>query len=138
MKKRLQHQLDAALVERERIANTRATAYHSYINKLDETLTDEAYVNLRARIEQMDTDNKERISSLKHDLEKLGRGDAYMTSFMQRFSRYQGIKELTRDILASLVERILIGRDKSIRIEFKFQDEIQKYALLYSDMAVNV
>lgn len=137
MRKRLQHQLDAALIERERITNTRANAFHSYINKLDETLTDEAYVNLRESIERMDKDNKERISSLKQDLEMLGNGDAYMTSFIQRIEKYQGIKELTRDLLASLVERILIDGDKSIRVEFKFQDEIQKYALLYSGKAVN-
>lgn len=127
MKKRLQNQLNTTIVERERIANTRANVVHSYVNKLDETLTDEAYVNLRAHIEQMYKDNEERISSLKQELEKRENGDEYMTEFMRLFGKYQGITELTRDIVASLVERILIYGDKSIRIEYKFQDEIRKY-----------
>lgn len=137
MKKQMQHKLDDAIIEREHIANTRAKVMHSYINKLDDTLTDEAYVNLRESIEQMDKDNQERISSLKHDLKKLGNGVEHITAFMQSFCRYQGISELTRVVIASLVERILIGVDKSIRIEFKFADEMQKYAPLCDGMAMN-
>lgn len=127
MRKRLLHQLDAANMERERIAKTRAAVYHSYINKLDDTLTDEAYMHLRDNFKWMDKENRELISSLKQDLEKLQNGDEYMTEFMRRFGHYQGITELTREIVASLVERILIYEDKSIRIEFKFQDEIKRY-----------
>jgi hypothetical protein len=75
----------------------------------------------------MDKENREQILSLKQELEKLGSSDVYTTEFMQRFGKYTGISELTRDIVASLVERILIGADKSIRIEFKFQDEMKRY-----------
>lgn len=108
---------------------------HTYINRLDDTLTDEAYVNLRESIEQMDKNNQERISSLKRELYKLGNGVKYMSAFMQSFCKYQGISELTREVVASLIERILIGADKSI--EFKFADEMQKYAPLYGDMVIN-
>ena len=127
MRKRLQHQLEAAIMERERIAKTRAAVYHSYTNKLDDTLTDEAYVNLRDNLERMDKDNRERISTLRRELEQLGNGDEYMTAFMQRFGKYQGIPKLTRELMGSFVERILISGDKSIRIEFKFQDELKRY-----------
>jgi len=136
MRKRLQRQLDAVTAERERIANTKAHVFHAYINKLDDTLTDEAYVNLRDNFERMDRENRERILSLKQELEKLKNGNEYMTDFMRRFGQYQGITELTREIVASLVERILIYDDKTIRIEFKFADEIQKYASIYDDMAM--
>lgn len=138
MKKRLQHQLDTAIIERERIANTSANVIHSYINKLDETLTDEAYINLKKHIEQMSKENKMQISSLKQDLVKLKNGNEYITNFMKRYGQYQGITELTREIISSLVERILISEDKSIRIEFKFVDELQKYTThLYSSMVIN-
>lgn len=137
MKKQLQHQLDAAIIEQEHIASTRAKVMHTYINRLDDTLTDEAYVNLRESIEHMDKNNQERISSLKLELKKLGNGVEYMSAFMQSFCKYQGITELTREVVASLVERILIGADKSIRIEFKFADEMQKYAPLYDDLVMN-
>lgn len=60
-----------------------------------------------------------------------------MSAFMQSFCKYQGITELTREVVASLVERILIGADKSIRIEFKFADEMQKYAPFYDDLVMN-
>lgn len=135
MRKRLQRQLDAATVERERIANTKAHVFHAYINKLDDTLTDDAYVNLRESFDRMDKENRERILSLKQELEKLNNGDEYMTDFMRWFGQYQGITELTREIVASLVERILIYEDKGIRIEYKFADEIQKYAPEYGDIA---
>lgn len=127
MKKRMKHQLDSAARENDRIAKTRAEVFHLYINKLDETLTDEAYVHLRENIEKMGKDNEQRISSLKHDLEKLENDDGYMTEFMKNYGKYQGITMLSRDIVADLVERILIGEDKSICIEFKFQDELRRY-----------
>ena len=127
MKKRLKHQLDSAATESDRIAKTGAEVFHLYINKLDETLTDEAYVHLRENIEKMSKDNEQRITSLKYDLEKLENDDVYMTEFMKNYGKYQGIATLSRDIVADLVERILIGEDKSIRIEFKFQDEMRKY-----------
>jgi site-specific DNA recombinase len=137
LRKRLQHQLDAAITEQERIANTKAHVFHAYINKLDETLTDEAYINLRDNFNRMGKENKERILSLKQELEKLKKGDEYMTDFMLQFGQYKGISELTREIVASLVERILIYDDKGIRIEFKFADEILKYALPRGDLAMN-
>lgn len=136
LRKRLQHQLDATITEQERIANTKAHVFHAYINKLDETLTDEAYVNLRDNFDKMGKENMERILSLKQELEELKNGDDYMTDFMKQFGQYKGISKLTREIVASLVERILIYDDKGIRIEFKFADELQKYAPLYGDMAM--
>ena len=127
MRKRLQNQLNTALAERERISNTRANVVHAYVNKLDETLTDEAYVNLRAHIEQMDKDNEERISSLKQELEKRENGDEYMTEYMRLFGKYQGITETdARDCGKPCGADTGSGGDKSIRIEFKFQDEIRK------------
>ena len=133
LRKRLLHQLDAANMERQRIAKTRAAVYHSYINKLDDTLTDEVYMHLRDNFERMGKDNREQISTLRRQLEQLGNGDEYMTAFMQRFGKSQGISKLTREIMSSFVERILISEDKGIHIEFKFQNEIQKYMPLCDD-----
>ena len=127
MRKRLQHKLDAAIAESRRIANTKAHVYHSYVNKLDETLTDEAYVNLKKHLEKMSKDNMAQISGLKDDIVKLEGTDTHMTPLMRRFGDYVELTELSRDAVASLVDRILIGKDKSIRIEFKFQDELKRY-----------
>jgi len=49
----------------------------------------------------------------------------HIGEFMSEFGKYKGIDTLSRDILADLVDRILIGEDKSIRIEFKLLDEFR-------------
>ncbi len=127
MKKRLCLQLEKAVSERERIANTKAKVYHMYINKLDETLTKDAYDNLRENIEKMNAENEQKIGMLKKELDRVENVDEYKSEWMQDFGRYRGITELTREIIADLVERIVIGKDKTIHIEFKFRDELKQY-----------
>lgn len=47
---------------------------------------------------------------------------------MQCFGKYQEFTILTRGIVADLADKILIDSDKAIKIVFKFQDEVKKYA----------
>lgn len=94
-------------------------------------LTDDMYVEMRTRLEKMYKEINENIIKLKQDKERLNSDKDFTTEFMQNYSKYQGFTILTRDIIADLVVKILIGRDKAIKIEFKFQDEVEKYATFF-------
>ena len=127
LRKRMEHKLDAAVKESARLTNTRTNLYHMYINKLDDTLTGDAYIDLRNNIDKMKSENDDHIKTLKSDIEALDRDEEYTTNFMKNFGKYQGIQKLSRSIIANMVEKIIITADKSIHIDFKFQDEISKY-----------
>ncbi len=125
--KRLQHKLDEECKELERLSTTRANLYHMYINKLDDTITDEAYTDIKNNIDCMKYSVEDNIESLIRDIEELKKDDEYVTNFMKNYGKYKGIAKLNRGIVADMVENIIISEDKSIHIEFKFQDEIRKY-----------
>ena len=46
--------------------------------------------------------------------------------WMNKFVKNCNIKELTRELLSSLVEKIYVGVDKNIHIQFKYQDEYSR------------
>jgi site-specific DNA recombinase len=131
IRNRQKHQLSKALNEREEIEKSRTKLYHTYINKLDDMLSDDMYVEMRTRLEKMYKEVNENIVKLKQDTERLNSDKDFTTEFMQNYSKYQGVTILTRDIIADLVDKILISKDKAIKIVFKFQDEVKKYASFF-------
>ena len=52
---------------------------------------------------------------------------------MKQFEENYNIRELSRDLLTSLVEMIYINADKSVNIQFKYQDEFKKTSKLLSE-----
>jgi DNA invertase Pin-like site-specific DNA recombinase len=60
--------------------------------------------------------------------------EPYQPSFWDRnlcvsaFERFQDPKELTREMLETLVERIEVGKDLSVRITFRYRDEFAALA----------
>ncbi len=138
MKKQISHRLDVAIKERERLINTNSKLYHSYINELDDMLTDEVYINMKNRYQKLSSRNKEEILALKEKQSNLEECTAFETDFLKEYSKYTGIKVLTRDIVADLVDKIIIGADKSINIMFKFQDEIINHKEFIDHTAIKV
>ena len=131
IRNRLKHHLSKVLNESEEIEKSRTKLYHTYINKLDDMLTDDMYVEMRTRLEKMYKEVNENIVKLKQDTERFNSDKGFTTGFMQNYGKYQGFTILTRDIIADLVDKIIIGSDKAIKIEFKFQDEVEKYATFF-------
>ncbi len=91
-------------------------------------LSDDMYVEMRTRLEKMYKEVNENIAKLKQGTERLNSDKDFTTDFMQNYVKYQGFTILTRDIIADIVDKIIIGSDKAIKIVFKFQDEVKKYA----------
>ena len=48
-------------------------------------------------------------------------------SWVEQFMRFKDTSELTREMVVSLVDRIVIHEDKRIEIEFNFRDEMAYY-----------
>ena len=49
----------------------------------------------------------------------------YNTDVTNTFKKYEDVTEITRELLGDLVEKIIIDKDKNVRIVFKFKDEIK-------------
>ncbi len=75
---------------------------------------------------------EESIEQLKQEENEAHHLEEKNLIWMKQFEDNYNIKELTRDLLTSLVEIIYINADKSVNIQFKYQDEFKKASNLLS------
>lgn len=105
--------------------------YQTLLRSLYESLTDgiidrQEYEELKKSYARRRAEAEEQAEALQEqmgrDLEDhlLGRG------WMEQFKKHANITELDRRIVVSLIERILVYRDRRIEIVYRFQDEFQR------------
>ena len=59
-------------------------------------------------------------------------------SWIMQFIKFQGITELTREAVVTLIDRIYVYEDKRIRIEFNYRNEIAAYQEILQKTAKEV
>lgn len=105
------------------------------IGKIKESLI-EVYEDYRTNVISSDTYFKYKeklendiqcleleISKYKSLIEDLKTGLTHENSFITSFKKYENIRELNRNIIIELIDRINIYENDRIEIEFKFRDE---------------
>ena len=68
------------------------------------------------------------IKSLEAEREETARNKKDQTGWIQQFIKYRGFKELSRELLARLVEEIKIYDKDRIEVTFKFKSEYEQMA----------
>ena len=48
-------------------------------------------------------------------------------SWIEQYVRFQGITELTREAVVTLIDKVYVYEDKRIKIDFNYRDEIAYY-----------
>jgi len=120
---KLKNELRSLNAERKRIMTFKSGLYTDY---KQEVISLDDYKDMRQQFETQQTVLDTKIDRLNNDLRKLD-GDAFSTEAVGAFVKYKGISRITREILGDLVDRIIVNKDKSIKIIFKFQDEQKRY-----------
>ena len=116
-----------AALEKE-IHNKRELLASMYIDMKEGVLSDSDYVIGRNILNSDIEDLKNQISALRDDDEltevnSITSGQGYWDTLVQK---YQGVTEITSDVVESFIDAIQIHADGTLDIRFRYMDELEK------------
>lgn len=97
---KLYEALNEELITREEYNKMR----EKYTSLIDDT---------QAVVDEMSAERKQILEDAEHDM-----------GWMEQFSKFRGIKELTREVVITLIDKVYIFADKRIKIDFNYRDEM--------------
>lgn len=90
------------------------------------------YRDMKEDFEKQYTTKKQQLSSQEKQILELKSSNWLENESFNRYRQYyDGIKQLDRKIIVSLIDTIIVDDDRNIKIRFKFQDEIKKYKSIF-------
>lgn len=92
-----------------------------YEDLKDDTITKAEYKNFNSLYDKKIEDAKLVIAKLEIEIENLLKDNNYNQGFIKYFKQYEDIEKLTRELVVSLINKIIIG--EIIDIYFNFEDE---------------
>ena len=77
-----------------------------------------------AQMEQLE----QSVANLHEEIRAIEDSISNEEDYFENFLKYKNIQKLDRGILVALVEQVSLYEDKTIRIDFKFQDQYRRIA----------
>ena len=120
--------LDLLIAQKEKDID----GYQEFRMKLYEALKDELidrseYERMRQKyaqmIEEAETGLKRLLTERQMTLSNEYKDDGWIAQFL----KFNGLQELTREAVVSLIDRVEVYQDKQLRIVFNYRDEIARY-----------
>ncbi len=84
------------------------------------------YINMKEAYDNESVDLENSIKNLEIEEKMVIDMETKNIEWMNKFVKNYNIKELSRELLSSLIEKIYINADKNIHIKFKYQDEYSR------------
>ena len=111
--------------------------------KLYEALNDnlidrDEYNKMRMKYTRQIEDTERAISKLKLQRTEISSNHSTYNSWIMQFIKFQGITELSREAVVTMIDRIYVYEDKRIRIEFNYRNEIAAYQEILEEKAKEV
>lgn len=131
---RIKH-LDLMIAQKEQDMD----GYKDFRMKLYEALNDglidrEEYDKMRGKYTKMIEEAETLINRMREKRQDI-LSDSYKdTGWITQFSKFSGLKELTREAVVSLIDCIYISEDKQIKIDFNYRNEIAYYQNILNQM----
>lgn len=113
----------------------RMNLYEAFCDQLIER---DEYDKMRSKYGQMIADAQNAVKKLEQERHEIVSTQNVHSGWIQQFVQYQGISELTREVVVTLIDRIYVYEDKRIRIDFNYRDEIEYYQELLRQKAKEV
>lgn len=113
----------------------RMNLYEAFCDQLIER---DEYDKMRSKYGQMIADAQNAVKKLEQERHGIVSTQNVHSGWIQQFVQYQGITELTREVVVTLIDRIYVYEDKRIRIDFNYRDEIEYYQELLRQKAKEV
>lgn len=90
---------------------------------LDGIISKEEYVQFGKIYSDKAKALEDSISILRQEVEKVFSKGLFTSKWIKRFVKDSNIQELNRDIVLTLIERVIVHEDSRLEIVFKFEDE---------------
>lgn len=124
---RIKH-LDLMIAQKEKDVDS----YQEFRMKLYEALRDELidrdeYEKMRKKYTQMIEEAQLVLDLWRKERQEACSDTNRDDSWIAQFSKFNGLKELTREAVVTLIDRIEIFEDKQIRVVFNYRNEIAYY-----------
>ena len=119
--------LDLAIAQK----NSELDRYQEFRMKLYEALNDDLidrseYERMRSKYAGLINEAEDTIRNLTADREK-SLSSSSPREWMASIARFNGITELSREVVVTLIDKIYVYKDKHIRIDFNFRNELAYY-----------
>lgn len=106
---------------------------------LYEALTDglierEEYLLMKEKYRKTIDKAQDNINEFIEEKRKLANDSELEQGWMEQFIKYKNIKELSREVVVNLVDRVLVFENKQVQIEFAYRDEITYYSNLLGEV----
>ncbi len=106
--------------------------YREFKDRLLEALTDnliekDEYTRMRDKYRALEDECDAIIESLHEKISSVDLDGIVERTWVDQFAKYNGVQELTREMVVTLIDRIIIHEDKRIEIVFNFKDELAYY-----------
>ena len=113
--------LDAARRALKRTQSLYDSLYQNYVEQL---MTEQEYVTLKARYAAEADNAAQQIAVLEAELRQV-KSYTPENPFLTNFTAFTAEKQMTREMAAALIERIDVDSNGNITIRFRFRDEFQ-------------
>lgn len=117
---KVQRQITQKRTELERVNRLLLSLYESLA---DGILTKEEYTRLKANYANRAAEQEKQLAALQDSLTNIQTRNGGDREWMETFRKHRNITVLDRETVVSLVERILIFRERRVEITFRWHDE---------------
>ena len=107
----------------KKLDTLRQTLFESYV---DGIVTQADYLFGKSRYEDEVRRLEGRLQDLQAEKDTLPEASPKQNKWFSAFSKFRDEKELTREMLLALVEKIYVNEDKQVHIVLNYQDEMKK------------
>lgn len=99
-----------------------------FLSWQDGIIDKEEFLTLHEDFENQKKQIEKTVSSLQKNVKKLCDNSVQTEPFLNYFLKHQNIKEITRELLATCIDKIYIYENSAIEIVFQFSDTIEEAA----------
>ena len=117
---KVQRQLDMKRAELERLNKLLMSLYE---NLADNIITREEYARLKQNYSVRAEDTQRQMNALQDSLTHIREKGGAEKSWMDEFKRHENLTALDRSAVISLIDKIIIHKDKCVDIVYRWQDE---------------
>ena len=108
----------------DRLQEYRTKLYESLVEDL---IDRNEYNKMRQKYTVQIQETEESIRKLTSQRESVLSSPDIDRSWVMQFVKYQDIKELSREAVVTMIDRIYVYEDGRIKIDFNYRDEIARY-----------
>ena len=114
--------------KQEEVQKCQKLLYSLYENLAEGIIDKEEYQKLKIRYSKLLAAAKEQAEKIRMEISGDIENGVEGREWIEQFKKYRNITELDRTVVVTLIERILVYRDKRIEIVYNWHDEFRQLA----------